>query len=148
MLYRVLTLLFLVAATQAFADPGLARFAGSYRGAATVTLSGGQSENLTCTSINGVKGSSLTIAIRCANASSKFEARSRVVLAGSSLSGTWLIIDPSYDGTVSGTAHGDTLSVRIAGPAFSGTATVRKDGQGLHVRLMIKDGLQLTANLH
>ena len=147
MLKIFLALLILVIPVTAYANP-LSPFAGHYTGQATGTLASGAKESLTCRATNGFKDGTLTIALRCANSSgARFEARARVQGSGTAVSGTWQIVDPSYDGTLSGSVNGQTLTANISGSAFSGTVTVSRTANGLHATIAIRDGIRLVASL-
>ena len=126
MLKMFLALLLLAIPGTAYANP-LSQFAGHYTGQATGILASGAKESLTCRATNGFKEATLTIALRCANSSgARFEARAKVQGSGTTVSGTWQIIDPSYDGTLSGTVRGETITANIAGSAVSGMVTVSR----------------------
>lgn len=148
MLLRILFALALLLPSAASAQSSFDQFRGHFKGSATGTFTSGATESFTCTATNGGSGNELTINMRCANSSgARFEVRSRLSLSGSSVSGTWRIIDPSYDGTISGSIQGSRVSVAVSGSAFSGTVVVSRSGASLAATIQIANGVKLVANL-
>jgi hypothetical protein len=145
---KFVALALLLLPMSALAQSPLDQFRGHFRGTATGTFTSGASEPFRCTATNGGSGQSLTINIRCANATgARFEVRSLLTMSGQVVSGTWRIVDPSYDGTISGSVSGSEIRVAISGAAFKGTASVTRIGSGLKASITIADGVKLVGNL-
>ena len=91
---------------------------GSWAGPGTITLASGAQESIRCRAKYNVGGggSSLTLALRCASASYKFELQSNISHENGSVSGFWNEVAHKVGGTISGKASGGTINVRAEGP--------------------------------
>jgi hypothetical protein len=134
----ITTGLIVVAADAAKAADSLAAFGGSWSGGGTITVSNGSRERIRCRSSNRPEGSSLSLNLRCASDSYKFEFTSDIDSQGGNISGSWNENTRGVFGQLNGrlsngriqatasaigvtaslsiAAHGNSLSVSISSP--------------------------------
>jgi hypothetical protein len=96
---------------------------GSWRGSGQIQLSDGRAERLKCNAYYTGGGSQLGMAIRCQSESSNVEIRSKLSQSGSRITGTWEERTFNAEGTASGQASGDRISLQISG-GVTGTMNV------------------------
>lgn len=96
---------------------------GSWRGSGQILLSDGRTERLKCNAYYTGGGSRLGMAIRCQSESSNVEIRSKLSQTGGRISGTWEERTFNAEGTASGKATGDKISLQISG-GVTGTMEV------------------------
>ncbi len=125
-------------ASPAFAQgPGaFAQLAGSWHGSGQVRLADGKSERLSCRGYYNQKsgGSELTLAIRCQSDNNKIEMRSRLSHQGGHINGHWEERNFNAEGTISGSATANKLSLKIAGQV-QGSMTVSVSGSSHQVAI-------------
>lgn len=129
-------------ALPSLADGAFASFAGNWRGAGNITLSGGQTEKLTCKAYYNPKngGAELGIAITCSSQANKIELRANLNSSGDKVSGSWEERAFNSSGSISGNANGGKLNLSISGTlkgnmsistgGGSQSVTIRTDGTG------------------
>ncbi len=96
---------------------------GSWRGSGQILLSDGRTERLKCNAYYTGGGSRLGMAIRCQSESSNVEIRSKLSQTGGRISGTWEERTFNAEGTASGKATGNKISLQITG-GVTGTMEV------------------------
>jgi len=96
---------------------------GSWRGSGQILLSDGRTERLKCNAYYTGGGSRLGMAIRCQSETSNVEIRSKLSQTGSRITGTWEERTYNAEGTATGTASGDKISLQISG-GVTGTMQV------------------------
>jgi hypothetical protein len=96
---------------------------GSWRGNGQILLSDGRTERLKCNAYYTGGGSQLGMAIRCQSETSNVEIRSKLSQTGGRISGTWEERTYNAEGTASGNATGDKISLQISG-GVTGTMQV------------------------
>jgi len=96
---------------------------GSWRGNGQILLSDGRTERLKCNAYYTGGGSQLGMAIRCQSESSNVEIRSKLSQTGGRISGTWEERTYNAEGTASGKATDDKISLQISG-GVTGTMQV------------------------
>jgi hypothetical protein len=96
---------------------------GTWRGSGQIELSDGKSERLKCNAYYTGGGSQLGMAIRCQRESSNVEIRSKLSQSGSRITGTWEERTFNAEGSASGQATGDKISLQISG-GVTGTMLV------------------------
>jgi hypothetical protein len=103
---------------------------GSWRGAAQIRLSSGDSETLKCNAYYTPRsaGAELGLAIRCASASNRIELRAQLAHAGGRVTGQWEERTYNASGEVTGKASDGKLALSISGAAFKGSMDVRTTG--------------------
>ena len=135
---RGLVLAALVAAFSTLGSPGFAQrgenpFApmiGSWSGAGTLSLSNGTRERIRCRASYRPDGaaSGLTLELRCASDSYRFELQSNVSHNGGDLSGTWSEATRGASGAISGTVSRGRIQARATSPAFSALLAMNTSG--------------------
>src|SRR5436190_21132335 len=91
--------------------------AGTWSGGGAITLASGAKEQIRCKasySVDG-SGSNLSLTLRCASDSYKFELQSNVAHSGGAVSGTWAELTHRVGGTISGSATPNRISVNVQG---------------------------------
>jgi hypothetical protein len=96
---------------------------GSWRGNGEILLSDGHTERLKCNAYYTGGGSQLGMAIRCQSESSNVEIRSKLSETRGRISGTWEERTYNAEGTASGNATSDKISLQISG-GVTGTMQV------------------------
>jgi hypothetical protein len=94
---------------------------GAWNGGGTITMSSGAKERIRCRANYKVEsgGSSLSLELRCASDSYRFELQSNITLSGSEISGTWSESANRAAGAITGTATGNQMQLRATGSTFS-----------------------------
>jgi hypothetical protein len=100
---------------------------GSWRGSGQIQLTDGRAERLKCNAYYTGGGTQLGMAIRCQSESSNVEIRSKLSQSGSRITGTWEERTFNAQGTASGQASGDKISLQISG-GVTGTMQVSYSG--------------------
>lgn len=108
---------------------------GPWRGAASVSLTNGKSERMTCRAYYRPQdsGNTLGLAIRCASQTGfKIELRSSLKYSSGNVSGAWEERTFNATGTLNGSASASKISMSITG-GVSGTMSVdlRKGGHSV-----------------
>jgi hypothetical protein len=131
-----LSLLSSAAAAQAMESP-FSNLNGSWSGPGVITLASGVRENIRCRATYSVDraGINLSIALRCASESYKFELQSSVSHANGAVSGFWNEKTYGVGGTISGNGTPGRINVRAEGP-FSAMLgmTTRNNRQSISIR--------------
>lgn len=125
-----------IASSPAVADGAFASFGGSWRGAGNVTLSGGQTERLTCKAYYNPKngGAELGIALTCSSQANKIELRANLNSSGDNVSGSWEERAFNSSGSISGKANGSKLHLSISG-TLKGTMSISTGGSSQSVNI-------------
>ena len=110
---------------------------GSWRGSGQIQLSDGRTERLKCNAYYTGGGAQLGMAIRCQSESSNVEIRSKLSQTGGRISGTWEERTFNAEGTASGQATGDNISLQISG-GVTGTMRVSYTGSRQSVAIATK----------
>src|SRR5438445_10191569 len=95
--------IFVHGAAQAAENP-FAHFAGNWTGQGKITVQNGSSERIRCrgTYRAGESGMTLSLSLRCASDSYKFELASDVTYDGGAISGSWNETTRQVNGSLSG----------------------------------------------
>ncbi len=96
---------------------------GSWRGSGQIVLNDGSTERLKCNAYYTGGGSRLGMAIRCQSETSNVEIRSKLSQTRGRITGTWEERTYNAEGTASGKATGDKISLQITG-GVTGTMQV------------------------
>lgn len=109
---------------------------GAWSGNGKIRLEGGKTEAIKCRAYYTAKGGSgLSLAIRCASASSsKIEMRASLEFSGSKASGNWEERTYNATGDVAGSAADGKLSLAISG-GVSGSMSVTYGGSSHSVSI-------------
>ena len=101
-------------ATQAAGNP-FDTLLGSWRGSGQILLSDGRTERLKCNAYYTGGGTQLGMAIRCQSETSNVEIRSKLSQSGGRITGTWEERTFNAEGTATGQATSDRISLQISG---------------------------------
>ena len=125
----------LASATAAQASP-FANLGGAWSGPGVITLASGAKENIRCRATYNVDraGANLSIALRCASDTYKFELQSSVHHVNGAVSGHWNELTYGVGGTLSGNGAPGRINVRAEGP-FSALLAMntRADRQSISI---------------
>jgi hypothetical protein len=104
--------------------------AGFWSGAGTVTLDDGSTERIRCRASYavGAGGTGLNQSLVCASDSYKFDLKTNVVAAGSTLSGTWSESSRGVNGNLEGRASNGNFQVVANAPGFSANISLTTHG--------------------
>ena len=113
-------------ATQADSNP-FDTLLGSWRGSGQIELDGGRMEHLKCNAYYTGGGAQLGMAIRCQSETSNVEIRSKLSQSGGRITGTWEERTYNAEGSATGQATSDKMSLQISG-GVTGTMSVSHSG--------------------
>ena len=131
-----LSLLSSAAAAQATESP-FSNLNGAWSGSGVITLAGGGKENIRCRATYNVDraGINLSLALRCASESYKFELQSSVMHSNGAVSGFWNETTYGVGGTISGNGTTGRINVRAEGPFSAMLAMSTRDNrQSISIR--------------
>ena len=122
-----LVLAALMSAVSVFAGPAhaqrgespFAAMIGSWSGGGTLSLSNGTKERIRCRANYQDGGATMSLELRCASDSYRFELQSNVSHNGGDLSGTWSEATRGAGGNISGTINRGRIQARAVGTGFS-----------------------------
>jgi hypothetical protein len=119
------------------ADGSLAHFAGNWSGGGKITVQNGSSERIRCRSSNSnnTSGNAMTMNLRCASDSYKFELASDITSDGSSISGSWNETTRGVMGSLSGKTTASTIQATANAVGFSASLAIRANGNSLSVSI-------------
>jgi hypothetical protein len=100
---------------------------GSWRGSGQIKLDDGRTERLKCNAYYTGGGAQLGMAIRCQSETSNVEIRSKLSQSGGRITGTWEERTFNAEGSASGQATSDKISLQISG-GVTGTMLVSYSG--------------------
>lgn len=100
-----------------------AMFPGSWSGGGVISLASGAVERLHCTAGYRVddNGATLIQNLTCASDTYKFELRTKIQASGSEITGRWLEVSRSAEGTIAGRISGGHVEASVTGPGFTAT---------------------------
>ena len=127
-------LAFAIDTTQA-ADGPLAQFAGSWSGAGKITVQNGSSERIRCRSSNNASGRAMTLSLRCASDSYKFELASDITSDGNSISGSWNETSRGVVGSLSGKISGSNITATATSVGVTAALSIKTSGNALSVSI-------------
>ena len=132
-----LTLLSSSVVAQAAESP-FANLNGNWSGPGVITLADGGRENIRCRATYNVDRAhtNLTIAIRCASESYKFELTSSVTHADGAITGVWSESTYAVGGTITGRGTPGRIQVRAEGMIVNAlmAMTTRENRQSISIR--------------
>ena len=121
------------AETSQAADGLLAKFAGSWSGAGRITVQNGSSERIRCRSSNNASGNAMSLTLRCASDSYKFELASDITSDGSNISGSWNETTRGVVGSLSGKATASNIQATANAVGFNASLAIQSSGNSLNV---------------
>ena len=123
------------------ADNPFSQFTGNWSGSGTITVQDGSRERIRCrgTYTTSQEGGTLTLGLRCASDSYKFELQSDITYDGGNISGTWneasrqvygSLAGRSTRGNIQATAHsvGFTATLSLTSRGGSQTVSIKSPG--------------------
>jgi len=113
----------------------LTSFGGSWSGGGTITLQNGSRERIRCRSSNKSGGNSLSLSLRCASDSYKFELVSDLTSEGSNISGSWNENVRGVVGQLNGKISGNRIQATASAVGFSATISITASGTSLSVSI-------------
>lgn len=115
-----------------------AGMSGSWGGPGTLSTNTGAKEKIRCRATYkvGETGADLTLELRCASDSYKFELNGSVQNNDGTISGTWSEATRGAIGTISGTSKGNLLNLRASSPVFSATLAVTTQGNSQTISIL------------
>jgi hypothetical protein len=113
----------------------LTSFGGNWAGSGTITIQNGSRERIRCRSNNKSGGNSLSLSLRCASDSYKFELSSDLTSEGSNISGSWNENVRGVVGQVSGKISGNRIQATASAVGFSATISITASGSSLSVSI-------------
>lgn len=129
-------LLALALQTSQAADGPLAHFAGNWSGSGKITVLNGSSERIRCRSGNNASGNGMSMSLRCASDSYKFELASDITSTGSGdISGSWNETTRGVMGSLSGKVNASTIQATANAVGFSASLAIRASGNSLSVSI-------------
>jgi hypothetical protein len=107
------------------ADPGssFSTLLGSWGGSGEYRLEDGTTQRVKCNAYYTGGGTQLGMVIRCSSDTNKIEIRSKLSNSGGRITGSWEERTYNAEGSASGSATGDKISLQISG-AVTGTMQV------------------------
>jgi hypothetical protein len=146
-----------LAAALAFASPAPAQssgpfgsLAGKWAGGGTIAMGNGSAERIRCRADYRVGNNGITVSLqlRCASDSYKFELQGDVRYQAGEVRGDWSERTRGAAGQVTGRIKGQQIEVRVEGPTFAAllSMTTRGDKQSISIK---SPGSQMTeANIN
>jgi hypothetical protein len=119
----------------AAADGPLAHFAGHWSGNGRIVVKDGASERIRCRSTNTSSRNGLTLSLRCASDSYKFELASDISYEDGNISGSWNETSRGVVGSLSGKATASNIQATAEAVGFSAGLNIRATGNSMAVSL-------------
>ncbi len=128
--------LFVFGPVQAAENP-FAQLAGSWSGQGKIVVQSGGSERIRCrgTYRAGDGGSSLTISLRCASDSYKFELASNVTYSDGNISGSWNETTRQVYGQLAGRATASSISAQASAVGVNASIAIATRGNSQSVSI-------------
>jgi hypothetical protein len=131
----VATGLIVTAIPEPGAAEGLGAFSGSWSGGGTITVSNGSRERIRCRSTNRSEGRNLSLSLRCASDSYKFELASDLKSEGNNISGSWNETTRGVFGQLDGRISGGRIQATASAVGFTATLLISSSGSALSVSI-------------
>ena len=120
------------------AETPFAQFAGSWSGQGKITVQNGASERIRCrgTYRAGGDGMTLSLSLRCASDSYKFELASDVTYDGGNISGSWNETSRQVYGQITGRASANSITAQASAVGFNASLSIvtRGNSQSVSIR--------------
>lgn len=119
------------------AENPFAQLAGSWSGQGKITVQNGSSERIRCRGNyrDGGGGTTLTISLRCASDSYKFELASDVTYDNGSISGSWNETTRQVYGQLSGRATANNISAQASAVGVTASISIATRGNSQNVSI-------------
>jgi hypothetical protein len=113
----------------------LAAFSGTWSGGGTITPTNGARERIRCRSRNRADDGSLSLSLRCASDSYKFEFASDVTSDGGNISGSWNEMTRGVFGQLAGRISGGRIVATASAIGVSASLMIAAHGNSLSVSI-------------
>jgi hypothetical protein len=123
--------------TAQAAENPFAQFTGSWSGQGKITVQNGSSERIRCRGIYraGESGMTLSLSLRCASDSYKFELASDVTYDGGAISGSWNETTRQVNGSLSGRATATNITAQASAVGFNASLSIATRGNSQSVSI-------------
>ena len=130
------------AATTTAQAGAFAGYSGSWAGAGAISMTSGAVERMRCTAAYRVDtgGSTLEQDLNCASDSYKFQLQNKIDATGSDISGRWLEVTRSAEGTITGRINAGRIEGAVTGPGFTATFALRERGSRQQIVIKAQGG--------
>jgi len=127
----------MLANNAARAETPFAQFAGSWSGQGKITVQNGASERIRCrgTYRAGGSGMTLSLSLRCASDSYRFELASDVTYEGGSISGSWNETSRQVYGQITGRATANNITAQASAVGFNASLVIATRGNNQTVAI-------------
>src|SRR5882724_7653799 len=128
--------IFVHGAAQAAENP-FAHLTGSWAGQGKITVQNGSSERIRCrgTYRAGDSGTTLSLSLRCASDSYKFELASDVTYDGGNISGSWNETSRQVYGQIAGRATANNITAQASAVGFNASLSIATRGNSQSVSI-------------
>lgn len=132
-----LGLLAVTAGTPNAAENPFARFTGNWSGSGTITVQDGARERIRCRGSYRASetGSGLSMSLRCASDSYKFELASDITYDGGNISGSWNETSRQVFGTLAGRMTATHIQATASAVGFNATLSLATRGNSQSVSI-------------
>ncbi len=117
------------------ADGPLSQFGGNFTGSGKIVVQNGSSERIRCRATNKAEGKALTLSLRCASDSYKFELASDVGYDEGNISGSWNETTRGVIGSLSGKMSGGSIQATASAVGFTASLSIRSVNGALNVSI-------------
>ena len=127
----------ILANDAARAETPFAQFAGSWSGQGKITVQNGASERIRCRGNYraGGNGMTLSLSLRCASDSYRFELASDVTYEGGSISGSWNETSRQVYGQITGRATANNITAQASAVGFNASLVIATRGNSQTVAI-------------
>ena len=123
---------------SAAVDGPFAQFAGNWSGGGTITVQNGSRERIRCRGryVAGRPASTISLSLRCASDSYRFELQSEIQSEGGRISGSWNELSRQIYGQIGGRVTSNHIDAQAAAVGFNATLslTIRGNRQEVAIR--------------
>jgi hypothetical protein len=111
------------------------QFVGNWSGSGTITVRDGGRERLRCRGSFAGGGNTLSMTLRCASDSYKFELQSDVRADGNNISGSWNELTRHVYGSISGRVTGNRIDASAVAAGFTASISLAARGNSQQVSI-------------
>jgi hypothetical protein len=127
---------FLVGASEVPASAAqFNQFVGNWAGSGTITIRDGARERLRCRVRFTGGNNELSLSLRCASDSYKFELQSDITADGNNISGSWNELTRHVYGTISGRTTGNRIDASAVAAGFTASISLFARGNSQQVSI-------------
>ena len=121
--------------TPQAAENPLPHFAGNWSGSGKITVSNGASERIRCRGAYRPASGGLSLSLRCASDSYKFELASDITYEAGSISGSWNETSRGVAGSLSGRATANRIEASAQSVGFTASLSISLRGNNQSVAI-------------